>query len=58
MAFYNSFVYKDSSLPCAIFEWDVQNLCDTNRTVTIAFTFKNGTGNKNEDKSCKYTYLF
>ncbi|XP_045483135.1 non-lysosomal glucosylceramidase [Harmonia axyridis] len=42
--------YKDSTLPCAVFEWNVENVCDTDRTVTIAFTFKNGTGNKKEDK--------
>ncbi|KAL3286494.1 hypothetical protein HHI36_000999 [Cryptolaemus montrouzieri] len=43
--------YKDSCLPCAVFEWNVKNVCENNRTVTIAFTFKNGTGNSGEDKS-------
>ncbi|XP_044744306.1 non-lysosomal glucosylceramidase [Coccinella septempunctata] len=43
--------YKDSSLPCAVFEWNVQNTSDAKRIVTIAFTFKNGTGSKKEDKS-------
>ncbi|KAK9884269.1 hypothetical protein WA026_005221 [Henosepilachna vigintioctopunctata] len=43
--------YKDSSLPCAIFEWTIENVCTNNRTVTIAFTFKSGTGNKTDDKA-------
>lgn len=42
--------YKDSSLPCAVFIWNVENVSDEERTVTIAFTFKNGTGSKSNKK--------
>ena len=41
--------YKDSSLPCAVFVWTIENVCDKNRKVSIAFTFKNGTGTKKQD---------
>jgi non-lysosomal glucosylceramidase len=45
--------YKDTSLPCAVFVWDITNICDEDRTVTIAFTFKNGVGDKSKDRACK-----
>lgn len=41
--------YKDSSLPCAVFVFGVENVCDKNRKVSITFTFKNGTGTKKSD---------
>lgn len=41
--------YKDSSLPCAVFIWNIENVCDMERKVSITFTFKNGTGNKKQD---------
>lgn len=41
--------YKESSLPCAVFVWSAQNVCDQERKVSITFTFKNGTGNKKLD---------
>uniref|UniRef100_A0A336LV92 CSON005728 protein n=1 Tax=Culicoides sonorensis TaxID=179676 RepID=A0A336LV92_CULSO len=41
--------YKDSSLPCAVFVWSVENVCDKERKVSITFTFKNGTGTKKQD---------
>ncbi|XP_061387409.1 non-lysosomal glucosylceramidase [Musca vetustissima] len=41
--------YKESSLPCAVFIWSVENVGEEERTVSIAFTFKNGTGNKKQD---------
>ncbi|KAG4076220.1 hypothetical protein HA402_014769 [Bradysia odoriphaga] len=41
--------YKDSSLPCAVFVWTVENVGDSDRKVSISFTFKNGTGNKKQD---------
>lgn len=41
--------YKDSSLPCAVFVWNIENVCDKERKVSITFTFKNGTGNKKQD---------
>ncbi|KAJ8949503.1 hypothetical protein NQ314_008196 [Rhamnusium bicolor] len=43
--------YTSTSLPCAVFVWDIENLADNERTVTISFTFKNGTGNKKVDKA-------
>jgi non-lysosomal glucosylceramidase len=41
--------YKDSALPCAVFVWNVENVCDKERKVSITFTFKNGTGNRKQD---------
>ncbi|XP_037708746.1 non-lysosomal glucosylceramidase isoform X1 [Drosophila subpulchrella] len=41
--------YRDSSLPCAVFVWSVENVCDQERKVSITFSFKNGTGNKKQD---------
>lgn len=45
--------YKDTSLPCAVFVWTVQNVCDKERKVSITFTFKNGTGTKKQDSEGK-----
>ncbi|XP_050305415.1 non-lysosomal glucosylceramidase [Anthonomus grandis grandis] len=42
--------YESSCLPCAVFVWNVENVGNTERTVTISFTFKNGTGTKKSDK--------
>ncbi|XP_050498421.1 non-lysosomal glucosylceramidase [Diabrotica virgifera virgifera] len=50
--------YKDSALPCAVFVWTVENVCSSDRTVTIAFTFKNGTGSKDDKKSACSSKLF
>lgn len=41
--------YRDSSLPCAVFVWTVQNVGTEERRVSLTFTFKNGTGNKKMD---------
>lgn len=41
--------YKDTSLPCAVFVWSIENTCDKERKVSITFTFKNGTGTKKQD---------
>ncbi|XP_053672231.1 non-lysosomal glucosylceramidase isoform X1 [Anopheles nili] len=41
--------YKESSLPCGVFVWTVENVCDKDRQVTLTFTFKNGTGTKRQD---------
>jgi non-lysosomal glucosylceramidase len=41
--------YKDTSLPCAVFVWQVENVCEHDRKVSITFTWKNGTGNKKQD---------
>ncbi|KAJ8948373.1 hypothetical protein NQ317_009465 [Molorchus minor] len=54
--------YDSSSLPCAVFVWDIENVSEKERTVTIAFTFKNGTGNKKGDKTAtcstkEFTYF-
>lgn len=41
--------YKDSSLPCAVFVWEIKNICSKSRAVTLTFTFRNGTGDKKDD---------
>ncbi|XP_026481265.1 LOW QUALITY PROTEIN: non-lysosomal glucosylceramidase-like [Ctenocephalides felis] len=41
--------YKDSCLPCAVFVWSVDNICSEERTVSITFSFKNGTGTAKQD---------
>uniref|UniRef100_A0A1B0CJL7 Glycosyl-hydrolase family 116 N-terminal domain-containing protein n=1 Tax=Lutzomyia longipalpis TaxID=7200 RepID=A0A1B0CJL7_LUTLO len=41
--------YRDTSLPCAVFVWTAENVCDKDRKVSITFTFKNGTGSKKQD---------
>ncbi|KAK7116158.1 non-lysosomal glucosylceramidase-like isoform X2 [Littorina saxatilis] len=38
--------YKDTSLPTAVFIWDIQNDGDTDLEASITFTFKNGQGVK------------
>lgn len=43
--------YKDSSLPCAIFVWTVENVSEEDRKVSLSFTFKNGTGTKKQDRA-------
>ncbi|ESN98572.1 hypothetical protein HELRODRAFT_177051 [Helobdella robusta] len=42
--------YKDSSLPCAIFDWSIENLSEKPIQASITFTFKNGQGGP-EDKN-------
>ncbi|KAF5300882.1 hypothetical protein FQR65_LT09044 [Abscondita terminalis] len=53
--------YKDSSLPCAMFLWTIENVCKDERRVTITFTFKNGTGDKRDKNapcsSKSFSYL-
>lgn len=41
--------YKDTSLPCAVFVWQVENVGEKERKVSITFTWKNGTGSKKQD---------
>lgn len=41
--------YKDSSLPCSVFVWQIENVTDKERKVSITFVMKNGTGNKKQD---------
>lgn len=41
--------YKDSSLPCSIFVWQIENVSGEERKVSITFVMKNGTGNKKQD---------
>lgn len=43
--------YKDSSLPCAIFVWSVENVSEVEKKVSLTFTFKNGTGSKKQDRA-------
>lgn len=42
--------YENSSIPAAVFIWEVVNLTSEEKTVTIALTFKNGTGTKKQDE--------
>ncbi|CRL08234.1 CLUMA_CG021029, isoform A [Clunio marinus] len=41
--------YKDSSFPCAVFVWQIENICSKIRHVSVTFVIKNGTGNKKQD---------
>ncbi|GJQ71601.1 hypothetical protein Trydic_g11303 [Trypoxylus dichotomus] len=43
--------YKDSSLPCAVFVWSIENISKEERTVTIALTFKNGIGTDDDKRA-------
>lgn len=54
-------------MPCAAFIWNVENVCDAERKVSITFTFKNGTGTKKQDaegmccanaRRCRNSFLF
>ncbi|KTG42725.1 hypothetical protein cypCar_00005284 [Cyprinus carpio] len=45
--------YKDSSLPVAVFVWDIENKNDYALDVSIMFTMVNGSGHK-DDKSGGY----
>ncbi|XP_075043493.1 non-lysosomal glucosylceramidase [Mixophyes fleayi] len=40
--------YKDSSLPLAVFIWDVENSSDEETEVSIMFTMRNGSGAKSD----------
>lgn len=42
--------YKDSCLPGCVFVWSVENRSDKNYKISITFTFKNGTGSKEDKK--------
>ncbi|CAG9821274.1 unnamed protein product [Phaedon cochleariae] len=50
--------YDNSCLPCAVFVWSIQNISSSPRTVTIAFTFKNGTGSWTDSNSTCSTKSF
>ncbi|KAF0300940.1 Non-lysosomal glucosylceramidase [Amphibalanus amphitrite] len=49
--------YKDTSLPCAVFVWDVENTGTEERTVSITFTFESGIGRKNSSVNCAVSSL-
>ncbi len=36
--------YKESSFPCGVFEWFIENLHDQQADVSLLFTFQNGIG--------------
>uniref|UniRef100_A0A3P8USU4 Non-lysosomal glucosylceramidase n=1 Tax=Cynoglossus semilaevis TaxID=244447 RepID=A0A3P8USU4_CYNSE len=42
--------YQDSSLPVAVFVWDIQNHNDHDLEVSIMFTMVNGSGHKSDKK--------
>ncbi|XP_014203632.1 non-lysosomal glucosylceramidase [Copidosoma floridanum] len=50
--------YRDSSLPCAVFAWDVLNKSDRDLRVAITFTFQSGCGSKEDLNGDKSTELF
>ncbi|XP_046403432.1 non-lysosomal glucosylceramidase [Ischnura elegans] len=43
--------YKDSSLPAAVFVWTIENNSKEVKNVSITFTFKSGTGDKDDRSS-------
>lgn len=49
--------HQDSCLPCAVFVWSVDNICSEERTVSITFSFKNGTGTAKQDAEGKCYYI-
>uniref|UniRef100_A0A914CF79 Non-lysosomal glucosylceramidase n=1 Tax=Acrobeloides nanus TaxID=290746 RepID=A0A914CF79_9BILA len=51
--------YKDSSLPTTVFVFDIINQSDKEYDVCIAFTFRNGTGNRrwHDENNC-HTHSF
>ena len=36
--------FQESSFPCGVFEWYIENLDDEEATVSLMFTFQNGIG--------------
>ncbi|XP_014220612.1 non-lysosomal glucosylceramidase [Trichogramma pretiosum] len=50
--------YRDSSLPCAVFVWDVINDTNNDYKVAITFTFQSGCGSKDDSKGEKWTEFF
>lgn len=48
---------QDSSLPCAVFVWDVINMCSEKRTVSITFTFRDASI-ANQKKNANGRQLF
>lgn len=47
--------YKDSSLPASVFVFQVINNSDRDLEASIAFTFRNGSGDSKVDKSARCT---
>jgi beta-glucosidase 2, glycosyl-hydrolase family 116 N-term len=41
---------QDSCLPGAVFVWDIHNSGKEDLDISITFTFKNGTGGKDDKK--------
>ncbi|KAJ8681968.1 hypothetical protein QAD02_017760, partial [Eretmocerus hayati] len=50
--------YTDSSLPCAVFVWDVVNNSSRDLHVSITFTFQSGCGSAYDSQGEKWTELF
>ncbi|XP_011497450.1 PREDICTED: non-lysosomal glucosylceramidase [Ceratosolen solmsi marchali] len=50
--------YKDSSLPCAVFAWDIVNSSKKDLQISITFSFQSGYGNKENSQGDKWTELF
>ncbi|KAF7989594.1 hypothetical protein HCN44_008268 [Aphidius gifuensis] len=49
--------YKDSSLPCAVFVWEINNMSDQELDISITFTFQSGIGGKTK-KEYKWNESF
>ena len=49
--------YEDSSLPCAVFVWDVVNNSDKDLQVAITFTFQSGCGNKDDHQGMLHNFI-
>lgn len=50
--------YKDTSFPCAVFVWSVENLGEEDIDVSIMFTFKNGRGVKEDSQGGCWNQFF
>lgn len=42
--------YKESSYPCCVFEWTVENIKDKDADIGLMFSFKNGFADENDAK--------
>jgi hypothetical protein len=49
---------QDSSLPVAVFVWNIENHGNESLDVSITFTFKNGTGGKSDKKGTFTLFKF
>lgn len=50
--------YYDSSLPCAVFIWSIENNSSKDLYVSITFTFQSGTGDVRDNRGEKWSERF